>query len=78
MFDPEKVGRWEFWANADEGDMEPNPEGDYVRASDYDQLLALYRASEERIRTLARMFNVCDGGRYLNDWQTKADLLKQQ
>ena len=29
--------------------------------------------AEERIRDLAAMFGVCDGGRYLNDWKARCD-----
>lgn len=43
-FDPEKVERLYFDERA--GLVDPDPDGEYVRFSDYDQLLALYR--EER------------------------------
>jgi hypothetical protein len=48
MFDPEKIKRFEpelgsHFYGGDYATVEEHPEGDYVLASDYDQLLQLYR-----------------------------------
>jgi len=74
MFDPEKVDRFDLdrGAHHDDGIMAYCEHGDYVRASDYDALLKLYRAREQRIRDLATLFGVCDGGRYMEDWKARA------
>lgn len=44
-FDPEKVDRLEFEAS---GTISTSPDGEFVSATDYDELLALYRAATDR------------------------------
>jgi len=82
MFDPERIRRWrplgdEIMLDTVPGNEDAPRDSEFVLASDYDALLKLYRVKEQRLLDLATLFGVCDGGRYLEDWKTKAALLKQ-
>jgi hypothetical protein len=65
MFDPEKVERW------DASDEHVNSTGEFVLASDYDQLLQLYR---EMLRGLG--CPIC-GQRDLADYKAKTPTVCQ-
>lgn len=78
-FDPEKVDKYDPQGMYDFYGMGIDREGEWIRSEDYDSLLAMYRnaqlanrALSERIEELAKMFGVCDGVIYLNDWISKA------
>jgi hypothetical protein len=56
MFDPEKVERWDGPAFAEQdcdGPFTPEEGGYFVKASDYDQLLELYRQERQRAESYA-------------------------
>lgn len=50
----------------------------FVTRADYEQLEARAERAEKRIRKLALLFGVPDGGQYYNDWKERADILEAQ